>query len=118
MAASHTLFTKEEQRCVVYYARTFVQGAESHTCMCTVWGQFCFSEECIHMDRNVQEELHSVQDTSQHQPVIMRWKKPEPWFSGERRVTIAEIAQKSNISQGSPCWVGYESLRFHQVCTR
>ena len=118
MAASHTLFTKEEQRCVVYYARTFVQGAEIHTCMCTVWGQFCFSEECIHMDRNVQEELRSVQDTSQHQPVIMRWKKPEPWFSGERRVTIAEIAQKSNISQGSPCWVGYESLRFHQVCTR
>jgi hypothetical protein len=52
------------------------------------------------MDRNVQEGLHSVQHTSQYQPVIMKWKKPEPWFSGERRVTIAEIAQKSNISQG------------------
>jgi hypothetical protein len=44
------------------------------------------------MDRNVQERLHSAQDTSQHQPVIRKWEKPEPWFSGERRVIIAEIA--------------------------
>lgn len=80
-----------------------VQGAEIHTCMCSVWGQFSFSEECIQMDRNVQERPHSAQDASQHQPVIRKWKKPEPWFSGERRVTIAEIAQKLNISQGSLC---------------
>jgi len=61
-----------------------------------VWGQFSFSEE----DRNVQERLHGAQDASQHQPVIRKWKKPEPWFSGERRVSIAEIAQKLNICKG------------------
>ena len=48
------------------------------------------------MGRNVQERLHSAQNASQHQPVIRKRKKPEPWFSGERRVPIAEFAQKLN----------------------
>jgi len=39
-----------------------VQGGEIHTCMCSVWGQFSFSEECIQMDSNVQERPHSAQD--------------------------------------------------------
>jgi len=63
-----------------------VQGAEIHTCMCSVWGQFSFWEECIQMDRIVQERPHSVQDASQHQPVSRNWKKPELWFCGERSV--------------------------------
>ena len=69
------------------------------------------------MDRNVQERLHSAQDASQQQLVIRKWKKPELWFSGERRVNVAEFAQKLNISQGSLCGVRCESLGF-QVCTR
>jgi hypothetical protein len=52
------------------------------------------------MDRKVQERLQSDHDTSQHQPVIRKWKKPEPWFSWDSRVTIAEVAHKLNISQG------------------
>jgi hypothetical protein len=31
---------------------------------------------------------------------MRNWKKPEPWISKTEKITIAEIAQKINVSQG------------------
>jgi hypothetical protein len=66
------------EMCGMLVCTYVVQDAEIHTCLCAWCLDNAVSQRSVQMDRKVQERLQSDHDTSQHQPVISKWKKLEP----------------------------------------
>lgn len=100
----HLVFTKDEQICCTFLWAECVQGAEPDKFVCSIWRPGSFWKKCVLVGTNVQEsqtrlsgaECPWCPSTSTSSEKL---QEDRTMILEDRRVTVAEVAQKLNICQ-------------------